>query len=104
VQLRYQIDGIRYAGAIHDIGKLFVPAEILSKPTKLNGAGMILIKSHPQVGYEILKGLEFPWPVAEIVLQHHERMLGDGKTILPNEENALPYLTPQVLQSNHGDH
>ncbi len=73
-----QIDGIRFAGAIHDIGKLFVPAEILSKPTKLNDAEMVLVKSHPKVGYEILKGIEFPWPVAEIILQHHERMLGDG--------------------------
>jgi len=73
-----QIDGIRMAGAIHDIGKLYVPAEILSKPTKLNDAEMAMVRSHPQVGYDILKGIEFPWPVAEIVLQHHERMLGDG--------------------------
>ena len=73
-----QIDGIRMAGAIHDIGKLYVPAEILSKPTKLSDAEMEMVKSHPQVGYDILKGIEFPWPVAEIVLQHHERMLGDG--------------------------
>jgi len=73
-----KINGIRFAGAIHDIGKLFVPAEILSKPTKLNEAEWMMIKSHPKLGYEILKGIEFPWPVAEIVLQHHERMLGDG--------------------------
>jgi PAS domain S-box-containing protein/putative nucleotidyltransferase with HDIG domain len=73
-----RIDGIRMAGAIHDIGKLYVPAEILSKPTKLNETEMALVKSHPQIGYEILKGIEFPWPVAEIVLQHHERMLGNG--------------------------
>jgi len=73
-----QIDGIRMAGAIHDIGKLYVPAEILSKPTKLSDAEMEMVKSHPQVGYDILKGIEFPWPVAEMILQHHERMLGDG--------------------------
>jgi len=73
-----QVDGIRMAGAIHDIGKLYVPAEILSKPTKLSDAEMAIVQSHPQVGYDILKGIEFPWPVAEMVLQHHERMLGDG--------------------------
>jgi PAS domain S-box-containing protein/putative nucleotidyltransferase with HDIG domain len=73
-----QVDGIRMAGAIHDIGKLYVPAEILSKPTNLSDAEMTIVKSHPQVGYDILKGIEFPWPVAEMVLQHHERMLGDG--------------------------
>ncbi len=73
-----QIDGIRMAGAIHDIGKLYVPSEILSKPAKLSDAEMAIVKNHPQVGYDILKGIEFPWPVAEIVLQHHERMLGDG--------------------------
>jgi len=73
-----QVDGIRMAGAIHDIGKLYVPSEILSKPTKLSDAEMAIVKNHPQVGYDILKGIEFPWPVAEIVFQHHERMLGDG--------------------------
>ncbi len=73
-----QIDGIRMAGAIHDIGKLYVPAEILSKPTALSDAEMAMVRSHPQVGYDILKGIEFPWPVAEIILQHHERMLGNG--------------------------
>ncbi len=73
-----QVDGIRMAGAIHDIGKLYVPAEILSKPAKLSDAEMAIVRTHPQVGYDILKGIEFPWPVAEMVLQHHERMLGDG--------------------------
>ena len=73
-----QIDGIRMAGAIHDIGKLYVPAEILSKPTALSDAEMAMVRGHPQVGYDILKGIEFPWRVAEIILQHHERVLGNG--------------------------
>jgi PAS domain S-box-containing protein/putative nucleotidyltransferase with HDIG domain len=73
-----QIEGIRMAGLIHDIGKIYVPAEILNKPSRLNEAEIMLIKKHPQVGYDILKGIEFPWPIAQIVLQHHERMLGTG--------------------------
>ncbi len=73
-----QIDGIRMAGTIHDIGKIGVPAEILNKPTRLADIEFNLIKIHPLVGYNILKQIEFPWPVAEIVLQHHERMNGSG--------------------------
>lgn len=73
-----QIDGIRMAGAIHDIGKIAVPSEILSKPGKINDIEFSLIKTHAQVGYEILKTIEFPWPVAQIVLQHHERLNGTG--------------------------
>lgn len=73
-----QVEGIRMAGLIHDIGKIYVPAEILSKPTPLSEAEKSLVRSHSQVGHDILKGIEFPWPVAEIVLQHHERMLGSG--------------------------
>jgi len=74
----HQIDGIRMAGLIHDLGKICVPAEILSKPGELTEIEQTLIKDHPQVGYEILKGVEFPWPVAQIVLQHHERNDGSG--------------------------
>jgi putative nucleotidyltransferase with HDIG domain len=74
----HQIDGIRMAGLIHDLGKICVPAEILSKPGKLTEIEHTLIKDHPQVGYEILKEIEFPWPVARIVLQHHERIDGSG--------------------------
>jgi putative two-component system response regulator len=82
-----KIEGIRMAGMVHDIGKIYVPAEILSKPAKLTEAEMAIIKDHPQVGYDILKNIEFPWPVAEIVLQHHERMLGDGYPVgLAGEE------------------
>lgn len=73
-----QIDGIRMAGAIHDIGKISVPAEILSKPGVLTPIEFSLIKTHSQIGYEILKDIEFPWDIARMVLQHHERMDGSG--------------------------
>jgi putative two-component system response regulator len=72
------INGIRLAALMHDIGKINVPAEILSKPGQLNNAEFKMIKSHPQIGCEILKGIDFPWPVADIVLQHHERLNGSG--------------------------
>jgi len=82
-----QIDGIRIAGIIHDIGKMYVPAEILSKPWGLSQLEFSLIKTHPQVGYDILKAIEFPWPVASIVLQHHERINGSGYPFsLPKEK------------------
>jgi PAS domain S-box-containing protein/putative nucleotidyltransferase with HDIG domain len=73
-----QIDGIRLAGSIHDIGKLSIPAEILAKPTKLTDIEFSLIKEHSRIGYEMLKDMESPWPLAEIVYQHHERMNGSG--------------------------
>jgi putative nucleotidyltransferase with HDIG domain len=73
-----QIEGIRVTSYIHDIGKIEVPAEILSKPTRLTDIEFSLIKAHTQTGYEILKGVEFPWPVAQIVLQHQERLDGSG--------------------------
>ena len=72
------IRGIRAAGLVHDIGKLAVPAEILSKPFALTPLEFGLVKTHAQTGYDILKGIVFPWPVAEIVLQHHERLDGSG--------------------------
>ncbi|MBN1222255.1 MAG: HD domain-containing protein [Candidatus Aminicenantes bacterium] len=72
------IEGVRMAGDLHDIGKIYVPAEILSKPGKLSEAEYDIIKTHPQVGYDILKPIDFPWPIADIVLQHHERMDGSG--------------------------
>jgi HD-GYP domain-containing protein (c-di-GMP phosphodiesterase class II) len=86
-----QIEGIRMAGLIHDIGKINVPAEILSKPSALNGLEFGLIKTHPQVGCDILNGaIEFPWPIAQIVLQHHERMDGSGYPVgLSGEEIIL---------------
>jgi len=73
-----QIEGIRVMGIVHDIGKITVPAEILSKPGKISPMEFNIIKSHPQVGYDILKDIEFPWPVAQAVLQHHERLDGSG--------------------------
>ena len=73
-----QIEGIRVAGLVHDIGKMAIPAEILSKPGMLSKEEFALIKKHPQAGYDILKEIEFPWPIAKIVLQHHERMDGSG--------------------------
>jgi PAS domain S-box-containing protein len=75
---REQIDGIRMAGQIHDIGKISVPAEILTKPGRLNDMEFGIIKSHVQSGFDILKTIEFPWPIAQIVLQHHERIDGSG--------------------------
>lgn len=73
-----QIRGIHLAGEIHDLGKIQVPAEILSKPGRLSEAEFALIKSHPQTGYDVLKNIKFPWPIAQIVLQHHERLDGSG--------------------------
>ncbi len=72
------IQGIQISGLIHDIGKIAVPSEILTKPGKLTEIEFELIKIHPQVGYDILKTIDFPWPVADIVLQHHERIDGSG--------------------------
>jgi PAS domain S-box-containing protein len=72
------IEGIRWAGLVHDIGKIQVPAEILSKPTTLSDIEMQLIRAHPQNAFDILCTVEFPWPVADIVLQHHERLDGSG--------------------------
>ena len=72
------IEGIRMAASIHDIGKLSIPAEILSKPTKLSEIEFSLIKEHARRGFEMLKDVESPWPLAEIVYQHHERMDGSG--------------------------
>lgn len=72
------IEGIGMAGNIHDIGKISVPAEILSKPGALTEIQFALIKEHPKTGYEILKGIDFPWDIARIVLQHHERIDGSG--------------------------
>jgi putative nucleotidyltransferase with HDIG domain len=73
-----QIEGIRVIGVIHDIGKMAVPGEILSKPGRLSAEEFSLIKIHPQVAYDILRNLEFPWPVAQTILQHHERLDGSG--------------------------
>ncbi|MDO8532005.1 MAG: PAS domain S-box protein, partial [Dehalococcoidia bacterium] len=73
-----RVEGLRIAAAMHDLGKFSVPAEILNKPGKLTNIEMSLIKTHPETGYEILKEIKFPWPVADIVCQHHELMDGSG--------------------------
>lgn len=73
-----QVHGIHLAGEVHDLGKIQVPAEILSMPRKLTEIEYALIKCHPQAGYDILKDIDFPWPIAQMVLQHHERMDGSG--------------------------
>jgi len=73
-----KIEGIRIAALVHDIGKINIPAEILSNPSKLNEMEFSLIKNHPKVGYDILRKIDFPWPVAQIVFQHHERLDGSG--------------------------
>jgi PAS domain S-box-containing protein/putative nucleotidyltransferase with HDIG domain len=73
-----KVEGLRMAGVIHDIGKITLPTEVLSKPTKLSAIELSLIREHVRLGYEILKDVQSPWPLAEIVLQHHERMDGSG--------------------------
>ena len=73
-----QIEGLSVAGALHDIGKINIPAELLSKPGKLSKIEFEIIKTHAQVGFAILQGIDFPWPVAVAVAQHHERMDGSG--------------------------
>jgi PAS domain S-box-containing protein len=73
-----RIDGLRLAGVIHDLGKVAIPVAILNKPGRISKIELNLIKTHAQVGFDILKTIEFPWPIAQIVLQHHERMNGTG--------------------------
>ncbi|MEJ8838618.1 HD-GYP domain-containing protein [Ramlibacter sp. AN1133] len=73
-----RIEGLRLGATIHDIGKLHTPAELLTKPGKLMALEIELIRQHPLTGYEIVKDVDFPWPVAQMVLQHHERMDGTG--------------------------
>jgi PAS domain S-box-containing protein len=73
-----RVRGVFWAATLHDIGKLQVPAEILSKPIRLSGIEMAIVQTHAAAGYEILKGVDFPWPIAQTVLQHHERLDGSG--------------------------
>lgn len=74
----HQVEGIFMAGVVHDLGKIYVPAEILSKPSRLNDIEFNLIRTHSQVGYDLLKTIDFPWPIAQIVYQHHEKLNGSG--------------------------
>ncbi len=71
-------EGLRMAGYLHDIGKIAVPTEILVKPTRLHPAEMDMVRGHAREGYQILRDIDFPWPVAQVALQHHERLDGSG--------------------------
>ena len=82
-----ELDGLRMAGLVHDFGKIHVPQEILSNPGMLSEAELAIVKTHPRVAYDILKTIDFPWPVAKAVLQHHERLDGSGYPFgLPESE------------------
>jgi len=72
------VKGLRLTSFVHDVGKIGLPAELLSKPTRLSPIEFAMIKNHAQAGYDILKDVDFPWPLAEVVLQHHERLDGSG--------------------------
>jgi len=85
-----QAEGVNMAAAIHDIGKISVPAEILSKPSRLSDIEFQLIQIHPEAGYNIVKDIEFPWPIATIILQHHERINGSGYPKGLKGEEILP--------------
>jgi HD-GYP domain-containing protein (c-di-GMP phosphodiesterase class II) len=73
-----KIEGLRFAGVIHDIGKITAPVEITAKPGRLSNSELQIIKDHPRIGYDMIKDIAFPWPVAHIILQHHERIDGSG--------------------------
>jgi HD-GYP domain-containing protein (c-di-GMP phosphodiesterase class II)/HAMP domain-containing protein len=73
-----EVHGLQLAATIHDIGKISVPADILTKPSRLSTAEMSIVKAHAQSGYDIVKGVDFPWPIAQLILQHHERLDGSG--------------------------
>jgi PAS domain S-box-containing protein/putative nucleotidyltransferase with HDIG domain len=85
-----RIDGLKVMGFLHDIGKMAIPAEILCKPSKLNEFELSIIKAHPQIAYDILKEIEFPWPVAQTILQHHERLDGSGYPAGLADSDILP--------------
>jgi putative nucleotidyltransferase with HDIG domain len=74
----HKVEGLRMGGVIHDLGKVAIPIGILSKPGKISKIEFDLIKTHSKIGYDILKTIEFPWPIAQMVLQHHERLNGTG--------------------------
>lgn len=74
----HTVRGLRLTGVVHDIGKIGVPAELLAKPTRLSDVELAMIRQHAQIGFDVLKDVEFPWPVANVILQHHERLDGSG--------------------------
>lgn len=86
----FRIEGLRLGAMVHDIGKIYVPAEILNRPGRLTEAEFAIIKAHPEVGYEILEKSEFPWPIQEMVRQHHERPDGTGYPRGLKGEEILP--------------
>lgn len=86
-----QIEGLKVAGLVHDIGKISVPAEILNKPGKLTDHEYSIIKTHPRVGYDMLRKIDFPWPVADTVLEHHERLNGSGYPSGLSGESIVPH-------------
>jgi HD-GYP domain-containing protein (c-di-GMP phosphodiesterase class II) len=85
-----RLHGLRVAAQVHDIGKISIPAEILTKPTRLTGGEWALIREHPETGYTILKDIPFAWPVAKIVRQHHERLDGSGYPLGLKGDAILP--------------
>ncbi len=87
---RDQVEAVRVAAIIHDLGKISVPAEILSKPSRLTANEFNLIKEHPQVGFDIVKDIEFPWDVSTMVYQHHEKMDGSGYPLGVAGDEILP--------------
>ena len=88
--IKDQVEAIRTAGIVHDLGKISLPAEILSKPTTLSSLEFSLIRVHPQISYDILKNIDFPWPIAKIVYQHHERINGSGYPLGLKDGEILP--------------
>ncbi len=84
------VHGIHLAGSIHDIGKMAVPAEILTRPGRISDLEMALIRTHPQIGHDIIKGVDFPWPIRDTILHHHEKLDGSGYPLgLAGEAIAL---------------
>jgi putative nucleotidyltransferase with HDIG domain len=75
---QHSIEGVEIAAMIHDIGKVSIPAEVLTKPGVLNSFELAMLRSHVQAGFNIVKHIHFPWPIAQIILQHHERLDGSG--------------------------
>lgn len=84
-----RVEGVNLAAAIHDIGKTSIPAEVLCKTDQLTETELEIVKNHPRAGYNILKGVEFPWPVAQMVLQHHERINGSGYPFGLSEKDII---------------
>lgn len=85
-----QVEGLYLASVVHDFGKIRIPAEILTKPGRLSELEFGFIRQHPETGYEILKSVDFPWPIAQTVLQHHERLDGSGYPYGLKDGEILP--------------